>query len=187
MTFMPAPALPDEAARLAALAEYAILDTEADPLYDDFVLLATRLCDTPMAYISLIDHDRQWFKASTGSTPAQTPRDIALCSHAIAQREVLVVEDTHADARFAGNPLVTGAPHIRFYAGAPLVTPEGHAVGALCVADHTARQLTAGQIESLAALARHVVSQLELRRAAPRCARSARAAHSKRRNVACAT
>lgn len=183
MNFMPAPALPNEAARLAALAEYAILDTDADPLYDDFVLLATRLCGTPMAYISLIDHDRQWFKARTGGGPDETPRSIALCSHAIAQREVFVVEDTHADVRFAGNPLVTGAPHIRFYAGAPLVTPEGHAVGALCVADHVARQLSAGQIESLAALARHVVSQLELRRATLRQERTRRALEASERRL----
>jgi signal transduction histidine kinase len=183
MHFTPAPALPDEAERLAVLAEYAILDTDADPLYDDFVLLATRLCGTPMAYISLIDHDRQWFKARTGGGPDETPRSIALCSHAIAQREVFVVEDTHADVRFAGNPLVTGAPHIRFYAGAPLVTPEGHAVGALCVADHVARQLSAGQIESLAALARHVVSQLELRRATLRQERTRRALEASERRL----
>lgn len=165
MDYLPAPELPDEAARLAALAEYAILDTGAEPLYDDFVLLATQLCGTGQAYISLIDRDRQWFKARSGTGLTQTPRVIALCGHVIAQREVFVVEDAAADPRFAGNPLVTGAPHIRFYAGAPLVTPEGHAIGALCVADAVPRALTAAQRSGLAALARHVVSQLELRRA----------------------
>ena len=183
MTYLPAPALPDEAARLAALAEYAILDTDREPLYDDFVLLATQLCGTPLAYISLVDRDRQWFKARSDRGPHETPRDIALCGHAIAQRDVFVIEDTFADPRFAENPLVTGAPHIRFYAGAPLITPEGHAVGALCVADRVARTLTPAQRDSLAALARHVVSQLELRRATMKQARTLAALEASERRL----
>lgn len=117
MHFTPAPALPDEAERLAVLAEYAILDTDADPLYDDFVLLATRLCGTPMAYISLIDRDRQWFKARTGGGPDETPRGIALCGHAIAQRDVLVVEDTHATC---ASPAIRWSPVRRTSASTPV-------------------------------------------------------------------
>lgn len=168
MTFTPPPTPPDEPERLQALAEYSILDTGPDPLYDDFVLLATRLCGTKMASISLMAQDRQWFKARIGPGPKQTPRDISLCGHAITQQGIFVVEDTHLDERFADNPLITAWRGVRFYAAAPLITPEGYAIGALCVLDVKPRKMTAAQGEALAALGRHVMSQLELRRAALR-------------------
>jgi PAS domain S-box-containing protein len=155
----------DERARQAALDAYAILDTPPEQAFDDLVLLASTICGVPIAYLSLIDGDRQWPKATLGYDLQEMPRDASFCGHAILGREVLVVPDARADARFADNPLVLDGPRIRFYAGAPLTTPDGHAVGALCVVDSQARQLTDDQLASLEALARQVVSQLELRRA----------------------
>jgi PAS domain S-box-containing protein len=155
----------DERARQAALDAYAILDTPPEQAFDDLVLLASTICGVPIAYVSLIDHDRQWPKASFGYDRQEMPRDATFCGHAILGRDVLVVPDARADARFAGNPLVLDGPRIRFYAGAPLTTPNGHAVGALCVVDSQPRQLGDDQLASLEALAQQVVSQLELRSA----------------------
>ena len=155
----------NEPARQAALDAYAILDTPPEQAFDDLILLASTICGVPIAYLSLIDGERQWPKASLGYDLQEMPRDATFCGHAILGRDVLVVPDARADARFADNPLVLDGPRIRFYAGAPLTTPDGHAVGALCVVDRQARQLTDDQLASLEALARQVVSQLELRRA----------------------
>jgi len=161
-----APPLPsNEAARLGALESYQILDTPAEQAYDDFTTLAARICGVPIALISLIDKDRQWFKSRLGLDPPETPREQAFCAHAIVDNQLLVVSDARRDRRFEGNPLVTGAPHIRFYAGAPLVTEEGHGLGTLCVIDSVPRQLTADQLASLQALSRQLMVQLELRRA----------------------
>ena len=154
----------EETARLAALRQYRILDTEPERAFDDLALLASQICATPIALISLVDADRQWFKARTGLAATQTSRAVSFCSHAIEQRGLFVVPDAREDDRFRDNPFVTGAPLVRFYAGSPLVTPEGHALGTLCVIDRVPRTLTTGQRESLDALRRQVEAQLELRR-----------------------
>lgn len=153
-----------ESERLIALAEYQVLDTEAEPGFDDAVLIGAQLCDVPIALVSLVDEHRQWFKAAVGLTVSETPRKISFCGHAIREPELFVVEDATLDPRFADNPLVTGEPFIRFYAGAPLVTSDGLAIGTVCVLDHHSRNLTDGQRAGLAALARQVMAQLELRR-----------------------
>jgi anti-sigma regulatory factor (Ser/Thr protein kinase) len=154
----------EEAARLETLRKYQILDTEPEMAFDDLVLLASHICETPMAAISLIDKDRQWFKARVGMRATETPRSISFCTHAIEQRGIFIVPDALKDARLRDNPQVTGDPHIRFYAGAPLITREGHALGTLCVVDRRARRLTAAQSRALAALQGQVEAQLELRR-----------------------
>jgi anti-sigma regulatory factor (Ser/Thr protein kinase) len=152
-----------EPARLAALQRYRILDTEPERAFDDLTLLASRICGTPMALITLVDTDRQWFKSRIGFSVSETSRAVSFCTHAIEQRDLFIVPDACADATLRDSPLVTGDPHIRFYAGAPLVTPDGHALGTLCVLDHVSRTLTPEQLESLEALRRQVESQLELR------------------------
>lgn len=159
-----APLAANESQRLAALAAYEILDTAPEPQFDDLARLASHICKTPIALVSLVDADRQWFKARFGLETPQTPRDIAFCAHAILGSDVMVVPDATRDERFADNPLVTGDPGIRFYAGAPLLTPEGEALGTLCVIDRRPRDLTREQIAALRALARQAVAQLELRR-----------------------
>src|SRR5580704_14178380 len=161
---MSAPLPSNEAERLNALRRYEILDTDPEQAYDDITLLASQICGTQVAMISLIDRDRQWFKSKIGTTTTETSRDMAFCSHGILQPEVLVVEDAQADDRFAANPQVTGAPRTRFYAGAPLVTPDGYALGMLCVNGPAARKLSAEQNLGLQALSRQVVALLELRR-----------------------
>lgn len=155
----------DEAERVHALHTYHILDTLPEQAYDDIVFIASSICDTPIALVSLIDSDRQWFKARVGIEVAQTPRNIALCAHAILEPEnLLIVEDASRDPRFADNPLVLQQPKIRFYAGSPLITPEGHSLGTLCVIDSKPRRLGERQQEMLRGLSRQVVAQLELRR-----------------------
>jgi two-component sensor histidine kinase len=153
-----------ETDRLAALARYKVLDTPPEPEFDDIVRIAARICDVPMALISLIDAERQWFKASVGVSVQQTPRGIAFCNHAIQQERRFVVEDAQLDDRFQSNPLVIGYPNLRFYAGAQLNTPDGFPLGTLCVLDSTPRQLTQEQLETLSALSRQVMAQLEMRR-----------------------
>jgi two-component sensor histidine kinase len=157
----------DAEERVAALARYGILDTEPEPGFDDIVLLATRLCETPVALVSLVTTDRQWFKARVGFTASETPLGQSVCAHALRQRDVMVIPDLTLDARTCDNGLVTGPPFIRFYAGAVLETPDGVKLGTLCVIDTAPRPagLTATQIESLQALARQVMNQMELRRA----------------------
>ena len=155
-----------EAARLDALHRLEVLDTEPEPAFDDLARVAALICRTPVALVSLIDDTRQWFKARIGIDAHQTPRSVAFCDHAIrSPQEVMIVPDAAEDVRFRDNPLVTGEPNIRFYAGAPLVTGDGFPIGTLCTIDQRPRTLTAEQTDALAVLARQVVTQLELRRA----------------------
>jgi anti-sigma regulatory factor (Ser/Thr protein kinase) len=154
----------NETARLAALRRYRILDTEAEQAFDDLTFLASQICGTPLALITLLDERRQWFKARVGIDAAETARTIAFCARTIQQDGLFVIPDTLADERFRENPLVTGKPwRVRFYAGAPLVTQDGHALGSLCVLDRVPRTLTSNQRAALDALRRQVVAQLELR------------------------
>ena len=157
----------DEVRRLAALDTYSILDTPAERAFDDVVQLAAQICGTPVAVVSLVAEDRQFFKAEIGLGVRGTPRDISICGHAILQAGLFVVPDTLLDPRFAQNPLVTGGPKLRFYAGAPLQTPDGLPLGTLCVLDHAPRPegLTPQQAFALQVLAKQVMTQLELRRA----------------------
>ncbi len=160
------PPIPDDAerARLAILERLHILDTMPEQAYEDLVLLASTICGTPIALVSLIDRDRQWFKAHQGTELTETERSIAFCGHAIRRPdEVMVVPDARQDPRFAANPLVTGEPHVRFYAGAPLVTRDGVALGTICVLDDKPHQLTPQQAAALSAIARQVMHLLELR------------------------
>ena len=149
--------------RLAALKRYKILDTARENEFDNIVKIAAQICGTPMALISLVDEDRQWFKAAEGLDARETPREIAFCDHAIRHQDVLIVPDAAADSRFSNNPLVTDDPHIRFYAGAPLETSDGFPLGTLCVLDHTPRKLTDDQAFALKALANQVMIQIEYR------------------------
>jgi GAF domain-containing protein len=151
--------------RLAALRSYRVLDTSPEPAFDDLVRLAARACQTPMALISLIDERRQWFKAEVGLGVRETPLDRSICLSAMLLPGLTIVPDLTEAPRFARNPLVTGEPHLRFYAGAVLRTPDGVPLGALCVLDCVPRDLTEEQASTLTALARQVMSQLELRRA----------------------
>lgn len=162
---MTVPLPPNEAARLAALRQYNILDTLPEQDFDDLTALAAHICQAPIALITLIEADRQWFKSKLGLDSSQTPRELAFCPYTFADNRPLVVPDATQDARFAANPLVTGDLNIRFYAGAPLITPEGFALGTLCVVDRVPRALGESQLDALCALSRQVVAQLELRRA----------------------
>jgi diguanylate cyclase (GGDEF)-like protein/PAS domain S-box-containing protein len=176
MPAIPAPPARDEATRLAALRELQLLDTLPEPVYDDLVLLAAEICGTPIGLVSLVDSDRQWFKARVGMEVDQTHRDLAFCAHAIvADEPVFVVEDAAKDARFRDNPLVRGAPHIRFYAGAPIVMADGQALGTVCVIDTEPRRVDASQRRALQALARQAGALFELRRATFAAQRQAQA------------
>jgi two-component system cell cycle sensor histidine kinase/response regulator CckA len=164
-----------EQERLHTLRSYGVLDTAGERDFDDLVALAAGICEAPIALISLVDEDRQWFKAAFGLTAKETSRDVSFCAHAIHQPDLFVVQDASRDERFSANPLVTGDPGIRFYAGSPLIAPDGLALGTLCVIDRQPRQLTPAQKQALSVLSRHVMAHLELRRQTTKMARTNRA------------
>ena len=159
---------PVKEARLEALRNYDVAGTKAEEAYDDVVLLASQICDTPMAAVSFFEDDNQWFKAELGLDVTRLPLERSLCTRTVLEKKVLVVPDARRDERFAHHPLVTRAPHLRFYAGAPLVTAEGLALGTLCVMDKRPRELSQAQQKALHALSRQVMNLLELRRTAVR-------------------
>ena len=154
----------DETSRLKALQRYQILDTSPEPEFDELTRLTSELCDVPIAFVGLLDEYRNWFKSAQGTGGiTESPREISFCTHAIKEPGIMVVADTHNDPRFCANPLVTQAPYLRFYAGAPLRTPEGSALGTLCIMDIRPRQLTAQQKATLEVLSHQVMAQIELR------------------------
>jgi len=158
----PVPA--NEAARLEALRQYEIMDTAPEQAFDDITRLATFICGTPIATMTLVDGHRQWFKSKVGLDGEGGPREDAFCAHTLMGADTMIVEDARADARFAKNPYVLGDPNIRFYAGTPLVTQEGLGLGSLCVIDRVPRTLHKDQVEALEALARLVMMKLDMRR-----------------------
>ncbi len=161
---MKAPLPENEAERLDALYQFEVLDTKAEKAFDDLTRLAIYICKTPIALITLLDSDRQWFKSKVGVSQFETARDISFCAHAILQTDSLVVPDALLDERFKDNPVVTSEPHVRFYAGSPLTTTEGYKLGTLCVIDSVPRELSEGQIAALKTLSYQAMTQLELRR-----------------------
>lgn len=162
---MIAPAIPeDENERLAELYDLGILDTDEEKVFNDLASLAAYVCKAPIALISLIDRDRQWFKSKIGVDASETPRELSFCGHAILQDGMMEVNDAFEDERFRDNPFVTSEPNVRFYAGAPLTTRKGYKLGTLCVADRIPRDLSEGQLAALRALSGQVTSQLEMRR-----------------------
>ncbi|MGV7207613.1 PAS domain S-box protein [Oxalobacteraceae bacterium A2-2] len=160
---MHAPRAKDDAARLARLASLQLLDTPPEPVFDRVIRLASRILDVPISAFSLVDHDRQWFKSQVGLTVSETPRDIAFCAHAIMQGDPLVVPDAAVDTRFQANPLVTGAPKVRFYAGVPIQSQDGHAIGTLCAIDTRPRQLPGDKLAALQDLAAILTDEVHAR------------------------
>ena len=156
----------NEKRRLEVLWQYELLDSPPEEMFDELTQLAALICEAPISMISLIDEKRQWFKSKIGLSATETSRDISFCAHAMLQANLFIITNALKDKRFKDNPLVTGDPFIRFYAGAPLITPDGHALGSLCVIDKVPRELREDQQKALRLLARHVVSLLELRRRA---------------------
>ena len=160
---LPIPPLCSDGPRLEALRRYGILDTPPELAFDDITRVIAHICQTPVAMVNFIDEGRQFFKSEIGLGVRETPLDISICAQAILERDRLLVPDTTKDPRFAGHPLVTGPPHFRSYAGSLLQTADGHPIGTLCVMDYVPREFNAAQIDALQALARQVMTQLELR------------------------
>jgi len=155
----------NEVERLHTLREYSILDTLPEHDFEDITKIASEICQTPIALISLVDSDRQWFKSNHGLNVTETPRDYAFCAHAInTPNEILTVKDSRQDIRFADNPLVTGYPNVIFYAGVPLINPDGFSLGTICVIDNKPRELSEKQLDSLRSLSNQVVRLFELRK-----------------------
>ena len=154
----------NEKARIEALHKYRILDTDPEKAFDDLTILAAHICQTPVALISLIDSERQWFKSRVGIDVTETPREVSFCAVAIQQPNLFIVPDATKDPRFSTNPFVVSDPKVRFYAGAPFTSSDGHPLGTLCVVDVVPRQLTSSQENALLALSRQVQAQFELRK-----------------------
>ena len=163
-SWKPPPIPEDEALRLEVLRAYAVLDTPPEEAFEELTALAAHICEAPICMINLVDEDRQWVKSGMGIDTADTPRIHSFCAHAINQGDAFIIPDTHEDARFRDHPSVTADPHIRFYAGQPLVSPEGQPLGALCVIDREPRELKPDHQLALRVLSRHVMALLELRR-----------------------
>lgn len=161
---MKAPLPNNESKRLKVLWQYDVLDTVPEEVFDDLTDLAAHICEAPIALISLVDENRQWFKSRVGLTVKETSRDISFCAHAILQDGLFLISDATKDPRFKDNPIVIGPPRIRFYAGVPVKSPDGYALGTLCVLDKKPKRLRTEQKRALQVLARHVGTQLELRR-----------------------
>jgi len=162
----PAPTPKNEQRRLEVLWQYDVLDTVPEEVFDDLTQLASLICQAPISTLTLVDEHRQWFKSKVGLSLAETSRDISFCGHAMLHNGLFIVPDALKDPRFRDNPFVTAEPHIRFYAGAPLISPDGHPLGSLCVIDKVPRELTDDQKKALRVLGRHVITLLELRRRA---------------------
>ncbi len=161
----PYPIRPDENERLAALSTYRLIDTDPEHDFDELTALASKICETPIALITLIDESRQWFKSAHGVDAKETPREMAFCSHTIVEKDqMMMISDLRKDDRFASNPLVKEDPKVVFYAGVSLVNEDGYPLGTLCVIDHKPKELTPYQLDALAVLARQVLTQMELRR-----------------------
>ncbi len=160
--------LNDEPARLAALRRLEVLDTEPETPFENVVALVRTVLGVPMAAVTLIDEDRQWFKARSGLGVAETPRSVSFCTHAIRQSAPFLIDDARLDARFADNPYVTGDPNVRSYAGIPLLTPDGYNVGVLCAIDDKVRTFSPSEVDILANFARIVMNELQLRHIAER-------------------
>lgn len=161
---VPKPA--NEKTRLNVLWQYGVLDTVPEAMFDDLTELASSICGAPIALISLVDERRQWFKSRIGLDMQESRRDTSFCAHAICQEDLFIVPNATRDARFRNNPMVKGPTHIRFYAGAPLITPDGYALGTLCVLDKKPRRLSSDQRRALRLLSRIVMTELERRRQA---------------------
>jgi GAF domain-containing protein len=159
-----APVPENEKDRLAALRRYNLLDSDPEKSFDDLTMIASYICQTPIALVSLVDENRQWFKSKRGLDAPETSREVSFCAHAMLKQEVMVVPDTLNDDRFHDNPLVTHDPHIRFYAGAPLFTADGYALGTICVIDRQPHELSEEQRGALEALSRQASSLIEYRR-----------------------
>lgn len=178
---MKAPLPKNESQRLKVLWQYDLLDTVPEEVFDDLTDLAALICEAPIALISVVDEKRQWFKSRIGVSARETSRDISFCAHAILKSGLFIVPDATKDPRFRDNPLVTGPQKIRFYAGVPLKSPDGYALGTLCVLDQEPRQLRPEQKRALMVLARHTETQLELRRHARELAAARK--HGDRQNA----
>lgn len=162
------PILENEIDRLNELKSFHVLDTLPEKDYDELTLIAAQICGTPVSLVSLVDENRQWFKSNNGFSLPQTPRDLAFCAHAIAEpNNLLVVQDARKDERFFDNPFVTGEPNIVFYAGIPIVTAEGFALGTLCVLDSKPRVLSPEQLKALTSLANQIMNLLKLKKGKP--------------------
>jgi GAF domain-containing protein len=161
------PITPDEPARLERLRSYSILDTMREPIFDRLVFIAAQTFRTPIAMLTLVDERRQWSKAHVGTFPTEIPRMLSFCTQTILSSDALVIDDATQDARFRHNPLVTGPPYVRFYAGAPLIAPDGSRIGCLCVMDRTPRSIMPNQVWSLTLMAREAMDTIEGRQTPP--------------------